>query len=127
MRNRKKTGPFATLEILQKFTDDKHLLSIDDIVEHLEKDYGVTADRRTIYDNMGILKEFHYDIDGFMAGHRGYSLHRDRTEVADVVRMLQVLKTSGEFSDAEYKKAKERILRGLSIYQRREINGLMGE
>ncbi|MCH4013237.1 MAG: hypothetical protein LKE64_02720 [Solobacterium sp.] len=123
--NRKKTGPLATYRILQKYTDEKHLLTLEEIVDHLENEYGVTADRRTIYDNMNVLGDFDIHIDGFEAGHRGYSLNRDGFNAHKAARLIRTLSSNDEFSDLERQMYIDDILSRLSIYQVEEVNHLL--
>lgn len=125
INNRKKTGPLATYRILEKYTDEKHLLTLEEIVRHMEEEYGITADRRTIYDNIDVLNAFGLHVDGFAAGHRGYSLNRDGFNAHKAVRLIRSLHQSEEFSQLERDKYIQRILSTLSIYQKAEVAHLL--
>ena len=54
---------FAILEILRQYTDPEHTLNQNDIVELLEKDYGITADRKSIKRNLTALWEMGFPIE----------------------------------------------------------------
>ena len=51
------------LDILQKYTDKNHRLSQKDIIDILEKEYEMKADRKSIKRNILNLMDFGYDIE----------------------------------------------------------------
>lgn len=119
--DRKKTGPFATLRILEKYTDEEHLLTLEQVVDHMESEYGITADRRTIYDNFTILESFGYNIDRFRAGHRGYSLIKRSYTVDQVVEIINTLRAAGTFKEKELKKIEDGMTKDFSTYQKKAL------
>ena len=50
------------LDILQKYSDEKHHLSQKDIIDTLEREYDMKADRKSIRRNIMNLMDFGYDI-----------------------------------------------------------------
>ena len=56
------------LQILQKYSDYDHPLTQDDIIAHLEKDYGIVVERKAISRNLSLLKEAGYEIESRRAG-----------------------------------------------------------
>ena len=54
---------FAILEILRQYTDESHKLSQNDIIELLERDYDMKADRKSVKRNITSLLEMGYPID----------------------------------------------------------------
>ena len=53
----------SILEILKKYTDEKHRLSQKDIVEILEREYDMKVDRKSVKRNLLSLVDFGYDIE----------------------------------------------------------------
>ena len=49
------------LRILQKETDEEHYLNSQQLIERLEK-YDISAERKSIYDDIARLTDFGYDI-----------------------------------------------------------------
>ena len=45
----RKLKPYAVLQYLMKYTDENHVASAKDIVDYLENDCGIQAERRSIY------------------------------------------------------------------------------
>ena len=64
MKNPKqKKLSFAILEILRQYTDPEHTLNQNDIVEILEKEYDIKADRKSVKRNLTSLWEMGFPID----------------------------------------------------------------
>ena len=55
--NKKMLNMFI-LEILRNYTDEDHSLTQQEIIKLLEKDYGTVCDRRSVKNNVLLLKEF---------------------------------------------------------------------
>lgn len=51
------------LDILKKYSDEEHRLSQKDIANILERDYGMSADRKAIRRNLIGLMECGYNIE----------------------------------------------------------------
>ena len=51
------------LDILRKYSDENHRLSQKDILDHLEKEYGMKAERKAIKRNLMNLLDFGYELD----------------------------------------------------------------
>lgn len=54
---------FAILEILRQYTDAEHTLNQNDIVELLEREYEIKADRKSVKRNLTALWEMGFPID----------------------------------------------------------------
>ena len=54
--------------ILLEKTDDDHVLSLAEIISALEE-YGVTADRKSLYDDLQVLEVMGLEIIGEKIGH----------------------------------------------------------
>lgn len=59
----KKLILFNILDILRKYTDEKHTLSQKDIQDKLEKEYDMIVDRKTIKASLTNLEEFGYELE----------------------------------------------------------------
>lgn len=61
------------VNILKKYSDIDHMLSVQDIIDYIEKIYKVKNDRRTIERNIELLKEkLDYDIEITKQGNKNY-------------------------------------------------------
>ncbi len=64
----KKLALIRILQIFKKYSDYDHPLLQEDIAEYLEKDYGITLERKAISRNISLLKEAGYEIESTKAG-----------------------------------------------------------
>ena len=46
------------LEILKKYSDEEHKLTQDEVMLYLERDYGISCNRKTITNNISYLNNF---------------------------------------------------------------------
>lgn len=58
----KKSLNMLVLEILEEYSDSDHRLTQMDIVELLEKNYGIECKRQTVKNNLTLLKDMGYEI-----------------------------------------------------------------
>lgn len=72
------------LQILEQYSDFDHPLKQQDIIDHLEKDYGIVIERKAVGRNLSLLKEAGYDI----ASDRRGSFLAERTFDDSELRLL---------------------------------------
>ena len=53
----KKLALLRIWQILQKYSDFNHPLTQDEIVEILDRDYGISIERKAVSRNLSLLKE----------------------------------------------------------------------
>ena len=56
----KKLALIRVLEILQKYSDEKHPLTQDDILSRLNREYGIVLERKAVGRNLSLLREAGY-------------------------------------------------------------------
>ena len=98
----KKMLNMLILEILQKYSDEDHSLTQQEIIRLLDKNYGMECDRRSVKSNVLSLREMGYDI----SMEKGYRL------------------MSREFDDSELRILIDSVLFSKSI-STRQANGLI--
>lgn len=88
---------FAILEILRQYTDAEHTLNQNDIVEILERDFDITADRKSIKRNITSLLDMGYPIE-FKETLRKYPNKEGRMEESYILSDFYMER---DFTDAE--------------------------
>lgn len=83
----KKTSVIALLKILEEYSDENHILTQPELLDLLDRLYGVKLDRRTLYRNIEMLQDFGYDISIYSDNGKGYYL-RDRQFETSQVNIL---------------------------------------
>ncbi len=92
--SRQKLKLYYLSQIMIKKTDDEHALTMPEILNYLEAD-GVTADRKSIYDDFEVLRDLGLDIIGEKKG-RGYYYHvgSKRFEIAELTLLVDAIQSS---------------------------------
>lgn len=94
------------LKILQEKTDEQHAISVQELIKELEK-YDISAERKSIYRDIGVLQEFGYDIMSSKSKElNGYYLASRDFELPELKLLVDAVQAS-RFMTA--KKSKELI------------------
>ncbi len=80
----KKMLNMLILEILRKYSDEKHALKQQEIIRLLDKNYGMECDRRSVKNNILYLKELGYDI----SMDKGYRLLERELDDAELTILI---------------------------------------
>ncbi len=97
------------IEMLERETDEEHLLSTQDIIQRLEAN-GINAERKTIYDDMNQLIDYGYDIIQVKSRvNGGYYLGSREFELAE----LKLLVDAVQFSRFITKKKSRELIQKL--------------
>lgn len=80
--------------IMVEKTDDEHTLTMPEIQRHLES-YGVTADRKSLYDDLEALRVLGIDVIGAKDG-RNYVYHvgKKQFEIAELKLLVDAIQSS---------------------------------
>lgn len=119
--SKKKTGTIAMLRVLQRYSDNTHVLSTRDMMHYLHDEFGIDLERRTMYDNMNVLESFGYKIHRYESGSLGYYLEERIFSNDEIIKTNDALLQNPEVSDEERKSIIDKMLADYSIYQREEI------
>lgn len=88
------------LQILEQYSDFNHPLKQQDIIDYLDKDYGIVIERKAVGRNLSLLKEAGYDI----ASDRRGSYLAERLFDDSELRMLIDGVLSSRYITAKYSK-----------------------
>ncbi len=83
----------ALLEILKEKSDEAHPISLSEIKEHLSA-YGISAERKSLYDDMETLRAFGYDIVSVKNKTTGYYLGSRLFELAELKLLADAVESS---------------------------------
>lgn len=119
--SKKKTGTIAMLRVLQKYSDNMHVLSTRDMMHYLHDEFGIDLERRTMYDNMNVLESFGYKIHRYESGSLGYYLEERTFTDEEIIHTNNALRMNPDVSEEERKSIIDRMLSDYSVYQREEI------
>lgn len=111
-------------QVLEEYSDQAHPLSMGELRRLLQQEYGLTCDRRTIYGALNILRQAGCDIPEFQDSGAGYCLLSRLLEPSEVRLLLDCAAAFSGMGERQYRDLKEKLVRGLSHYQRRSCRPL---
>ncbi len=107
--------------ILIEKTDDENSLSMADIISELEE-YGVTADRKSLYDDLQALEVMGYEIIGEKVGH-GYYYHigRKQFELAELKLLVDAIQSSKFITEKKSNELIKKLTGFVSEYEAQQL------
>lgn len=90
---KQRTRILYVLKIMTEETDEEHAMTMPQLLERLN-DYGVTAARKAIYDDINALKEFGYDIQVGRGSGAGYSMVSRDFELPELTLLADAVSSS---------------------------------
>ena len=69
-----KLRPFYVAKMLYEQTDEDHYLTIAQIMEQLEKEYGISTSRGTVGDDIKVLQKLGVEIEVVTSTQKRFSL-----------------------------------------------------
>jgi len=113
---------FYLAKILQEKTDEEHFLTMPDILQELEK-YGVSAERKSIYDDVRALQDLGIDVVADKVG-RGchYRVLGREFELAELKLLVDAIQSS-KFITEKKSRALIKKIEGLtSVHQAKKLH-----
>ena len=89
-----KLRPFYLARILYERTDEDHYLSTAQLMEILEKEYGIKTHRQTIPSDVEILRTFGMDIQEVMSSQKRYNLVSREYDIAEIKLLIDAVESS---------------------------------
>ena len=104
-------------EILEKYSDENHILNSNDIAEKLLCDYGLECERKSIYKDIEVLMDYGMDIIKARTPKNGYFLASGMFEIAEIRLLSDAVQAADFITKNKTKKLVEKIEGFTSIYQ----------
>ncbi len=115
----------ALLHIFKQKSDEAHPLSVADIQAHLSA-YGISAERKSLYDDMETLRAFGYDIISVKNKTTGYYLGSRLFELAELKLLADAVESSRFITRKKSDELIEKLSAEISEYDahalRREVH-----
>ncbi len=101
------------LDIFWHYSDDEHVLTAKQLCERLE-DYGVQAERKSIYTDINTLTEFGLDIINAKSPHRGFFMASRQYEVAEIRLLIDAVQAANFISNKKTQALQDKLYRLVS-------------
>lgn len=104
-------------EILEKYSDEQHILNSNDIADRLEREYGLECERKSIYKDIEVLIDYGMDIIKARSPKNGYFLASGRFELAEIRLLSDAVQAADFITKVKTKNLIEKIEGFTSVYQ----------
>lgn len=112
-------------EVLKKYSDVNHILSVVEIIEYIKKEYDENIEERTVRRNIRVLIEkFNIDISTFNENRKGYFLRTKEFEMSEIQTLIGLIKYSKFIDDSFSEDIIERLKELLNKYELDLINNV---
>lgn len=119
-----KANTICLYRILEKYSDEEHLLTMHDIIGHFEEDYGMKIDRRTVYSSMDTLTKLGFEISEYDKRRQGYYLMTRLFEPSEIRLMMDAVYSQRSIPQKQTGDLIEKLQSVLSIHQRKNYKHL---
>ena len=109
-------------QIMLKKTDEDHMLDIHEIQEELGR-YGITADRKSLYDDFDALSVLGITVEGVKAG-RNYYYHvvEKPFEIAETKLLVDAIGASKFITEKKSRQLIKKLTDNVSQYEAQQLN-----
>ena len=104
--NNTKMRTLYVMQILNERTDEHHILNASELCQILENEYDISADRRTIYNEVEILQNFGMDIVQVKGKRSGYYVASHLFELPELKVLVDTVQSAKFLTE---KKSRELI------------------
>ena len=108
-------------KIMTEKTDDTHSLTMPEIQAHLAE-YGVTADRKSLYDDMETLRLFGFDVIGQKEG-KSYAYHvgKKQFDIAELKLLVDAVQSSKFITEKKSRELIKKLTSFASEYEAMQL------
>lgn len=104
------------IDILTKKSDEEHVLSAADIIKYLNDDYGISCERKSVYDTVDALIDYGYDIVKSKSP-RGYFMATGEFEIPELRLLMDAVQAADFISPKKTKQLLKKFSGFASEYQ----------
>lgn len=109
-------------KIINEISDENHSFSASDIVDALESDYGISAEKKSIYRDIALLRDVYgMEIDGTKGGR--YRLLTHEFSFEDLRLLAECVYSTKFISESRASKLVETISHFCSQYEAEQLQG----
>lgn len=119
-----KANTVCVLEILKEYSDYDNILRMSDITSRMERDYGLKADRRTVYSCIAVLSEMGYEISVPEDNGKGYYLENRDFDASEIRMLIDSVYSNPVIPDGYSAALVEKLQKMLPAQKRRKYASL---
>lgn len=104
------------IQMLMKYTDEAHVLNMQEIITELEQK-GIKSERKSIYDDFETMRQFGVAVRFKKSQPSGYYIETRDLSLQEVYKIMKALNGCKELSEEDIQSLSDKMKRYLSIYQ----------
>jgi predicted DNA-binding transcriptional regulator YafY len=116
----KKVIILCVLEVLKKYTDERHLMTQSEIAGKIYDDYKLSCERKSVASSLNALSDFGFDIA--VIRNDGYFLRSRELELSEVKFLIDAVLGSRNISSKAAAELAERLNGFLSVHGRKKFS-----
>lgn len=109
------------LHILEEKTDTNHKMTTPQIIEELSK-YEISAERKSIYDDIQCLNDLGYDVDCDKSKTGGYYVASRKIEKYELMPLVDAVSSSMFITEKKSRELIKKLESLLSVYEAKELD-----
>ena len=107
--------------IMTAKTDDEHVLTLEEVQQYLEE-YGVTSERRSLYQDMESLRILGIDVIGRRSGRTyTYQVGRKQFEIAELKLLVDAIQSSKFITEKKSNELIRKLTDFASEYEAKQL------
>ena len=106
----------CVLDALRRYSDEDHPLNAQEICAYLEKN-GVSAERKSVYDDISVLCDYGYDIIKTTLPKTGWFLGSRELEAPEVYLLTDAVRSAKFISAKKTRELVKKLNSMLSVHQ----------
>lgn len=115
-RHGQKIKTMCVLDALRRYSDEDHPLNAQEICAYLEKN-GVSAERKSVYDDISVLCDYGYDIIKTTLPKTGWFLGSRELEAPEVYLLTDAVRSAKFISAKKTRELVKKLNSMLSVHQ----------
>ncbi len=119
-----RAGAICLYEILREYSDSDHILRMPDIIAKMKTIYGITADRRSIYSAVDLLRELGIGISDYNQNGIGYFLDSPEFDPAEVRVLIESVFANRAIPAKQSERLVKKLGRLSNVHHRRSYRHL---
>lgn len=119
-----KANIICLLKILREYSDLNHPIPMREIIEKMEKLYGIKPDRRTIVSGIDTLIRLGYEISSYGENKKGYYLISRDFEPGEIYFLMDAVYSFPFITERQSLDLIRKLKDQLSIYERKNLHYL---
>lgn len=105
------------MNILLERTDERHSLSVDEIINLLLEEYGISAERKSIYADFDVLREYGLNIGVKRSRNVSYYISNRSFELSELKLLVDAVESSRFITCKKNSELKRKLAGLASVYE----------